>query len=410
MEKEKFDIGVLGWWYGENYGSMLTYYALNRTLEKMGYSVLMIHENLGYNGWRVHWDTNIAPMEFARRVGYHYTEQIHFEEAGSLNEKCQSFMVGSDQLWNPLIGRVNDDLFLDFVEDNKPRYAYGTSFGNRDIEKFSPEFIKKHTTDLQKFEAISVREEYAVDIAKNIFKVDAIQVVDPVFLLSQSDYGELAKTATYKAEGRYLASFILDPNEEKRRVIDEVAEKLELDKIVILANPEDRNGALAIFNDSKYEIVEENKPENWLYTYQHASYVVTDSFHGSCFAYIFQKPFSVFYNQKRGADRFVSLMNLLGFENSRRIEPIDTKESIIANPNVSFKIDYFEAKQRVDSFVVSSRNWLIKVLEEKLGTGTHVIENNLQEKVKQLEYENHILRQTVAILSQNYLKDGDIKQ
>lgn len=407
MKEGKFDIGVLGWWYGENYGSMLTYYALNRTLEKMGYSVLMIHENLGYNGWRVHWDTNIAPMEFARRVGYHYTEQIHFEEAGSLNEKCQSFMVGSDQLWNPLIGRVNDDLFLDFVEDNKPRYAYGTSFGNRDIEKFSPEFIEKHTKDLQKFEAISVREEYAVDIAKNIFKVDAIQVVDPVFLLSQSDYGELAKTATYKAEGRYLAAFILDPNEEKRRVIDEVAEKLELDKIVILANPEDRNGALAIFNDSKYEIVEENKPENWLYTYQHASYVVTDSFHGSCFAYMFQKPFSSFYNQKRGADRFISLMNLFGFESDRRIEETDTRESIFENSNVTFEIDYSEAIQRVDLFAASSRKWLTEVLDRKLGKGTHKTENDLFEKVQRLEYENRILKQSIAILSQNYIENGD---
>lgn len=409
MEKEKFDIGVLGWWYGENYGSMLTYYALNRTLEKMGYSVLMIHENLGYNGWRVHWDADIAPMEFARRVGYNYTEQIHFDEATSLNDKCKSFMVGSDQLWNPLIGRVNDDLFLDFVDDSKPRYAYGTSFGNRDVDKFSSDFIEEHTVDLKKFEAISVREEYAVDIAKDIFEVEAVQVVDPVFLLSQEDYVTLAEKATYKAEGQYLVAFILDPNEEKRQVIDEVAGKLGLDRIVVLANPEDRQGAMDVFNDLKYEIVEENKPENWLYTYQHASYVVTDSFHGSCFAYMFQKPFSSFYNQQRGADRFVSLMNLFGFGEARRIELTDTKSIINENPNVTFEIDYTEAKQRVDSFAATSKKWLSRVLETKLGVGAHTPKDDLHEKVKHLEYENRILKQTIAILSQKYIENGDNK-
>ena len=124
--KEQFDIGVLGWWYGENYGSMLTYYSLHRVLKNLGYSVLMIHEALGYNGWRVDWDENIFPLEFARRMNYEFTEQVHFTELGQFNEICRSFLVGSDQLWNPLIGRVNDDLFLDFVDKDKSRMAYGT--------------------------------------------------------------------------------------------------------------------------------------------------------------------------------------------------------------------------------------------------------------------------------------------
>ena len=37
-----FDIGVMGFWYSCNYGSMLTYYALNNVLTDMGKSVLMI--------------------------------------------------------------------------------------------------------------------------------------------------------------------------------------------------------------------------------------------------------------------------------------------------------------------------------------------------------------------------------
>ena len=38
----KYDIGIMGFWYGCNYGSILTYFALNSCLKDMGKSVLMI--------------------------------------------------------------------------------------------------------------------------------------------------------------------------------------------------------------------------------------------------------------------------------------------------------------------------------------------------------------------------------
>ena len=41
---KKFDIGILGVWYGLNYGSVLTYYALQSVLKQMGLSPLMIEK------------------------------------------------------------------------------------------------------------------------------------------------------------------------------------------------------------------------------------------------------------------------------------------------------------------------------------------------------------------------------
>ena len=35
LEGKHFDIGIAGVWYGTNYGSVLTYYALYRTLTKL---------------------------------------------------------------------------------------------------------------------------------------------------------------------------------------------------------------------------------------------------------------------------------------------------------------------------------------------------------------------------------------
>ena len=43
------DICIVGLWYGCNYGSMLTYYALHEIIKEMGYSILMIDNPLEPN-------------------------------------------------------------------------------------------------------------------------------------------------------------------------------------------------------------------------------------------------------------------------------------------------------------------------------------------------------------------------
>lgn len=363
--KNKYDVAVLGWWYGKNYGSILTYYGLNRAIENLGRSVLMVHEPLGYNGFRVRWPDDILSMDFARRTGYQYTEQMHYSQLGKLNELADTFVVGSDQLWNPLIGRVNDDLFLDFVAPDRNRVAYGTSFGNRGTEKFKPEFIAKHAQNLQKFKAISVRENYGIDTARNIFGAKADLVVDPVFLLDQNHYSELAAKATISPEGKYMAVFFLDPTPEKKSTALAILEKTGLEKILVICNPDEgRTAAQEIWADEpRAEIIESDSPENFLRGYKDSSYVVTDSFHGTAFSVIFEKPFSSIYNNKRGADRFKNLLSSLGFGDTRRVYESDTAETINANDSVSLDIDFTKARNYIENGRKTSLEWLNAALD-----------------------------------------------
>lgn len=363
--KKTYDVAVLGWWYGKNYGSILTYYGLNRAIVGLGHSVLMVHEPLGYNGYRVQWPDDILSMDFARRIGYDYTEQKHFSELPKLNDVAQTFVVGSDQLWNPLIGRVNDDLFLDFVDDKNTRVAYGTSFGNRSVEKFKPPFIAKHAADLQKFKSISVREGYAIDTAADIFGVKATLVVDPVFLHPAEHYSELADKATVSHEGDYLAVFLLDPTPEKKSVVQSIADKLGFEKIVVIPNPDDgREHVSSIFEDEpRAQVISEDAPENFLRAYRDAGYVVTDSFHGTAFSAIFEKPFSSLYNAKRGADRFKNLLESLGFGDTRRVFETDDAAAIAENPNVTREIDFSRAQDYIVSGRASSLEWLRTALD-----------------------------------------------
>ena len=46
-QEKKYDVGIYGLWYGTNYGSMITYYALDCVLKDMGRSTVMISNPLG---------------------------------------------------------------------------------------------------------------------------------------------------------------------------------------------------------------------------------------------------------------------------------------------------------------------------------------------------------------------------
>lgn len=245
----------------KNYGSILTYYGLNRAIESLGFNVLMVHEPTGYNGYRVNWPDDILSMQFARRAGYNYTQQVHYSQLPSLNDDVDTFVVGSDQLWNPLIGRVNDDLFLNFVSPENRRVAYATSFGNRGIAKFKPEFIDRQSPNLQQFNAISVREKYAVNTARDVFGVHADLVVDPVFLLPREHYQTLAQQATATVSGDYLAVFFLDPSPEKISVAETIADKLGLKRIVVIPNPDGgRKLVSQLFQGDRFAVLSSDSP------------------------------------------------------------------------------------------------------------------------------------------------------
>ncbi|MCJ1970979.1 polysaccharide pyruvyl transferase family protein [Lactococcus carnosus] len=368
---KKYDVAILGWWHNSNYGSIMTYYALNKAILDQGYSTILVHEALGYPN-RHKLSTDAPAIKFANRQGFEYTEQENFTELGKLNKIADTFVVGSDQLWNPYIGRINDDLFLNFTAPEAKRIAYGTSIGNFAQEhfqsdNFGPDFQQVEKQNLERFDWMSMREDDGIDYMKKTFGFDLPQVVDPVFLINPKNYHDLAEKATTVIEGRYMLAFILDPNDEKRRGVEAVADKLGFEKIAIYtdANPNQLKRAKDVFSGEHFIFEDEIRSENWLAAYKNAGYVVTDSFHGSCFAFIFQKPFSVFFNKVRGTNRFASLMRLFKLDNSRRIYEENSAEDIQNNPNVSMDIDFIPGNKHLATEVETSRAWFENALKAK---------------------------------------------
>ena len=60
---EQYDVGIFGLWYGRNYGSISTYFALKTVVEQLGYSTVMIENPLNSDSL----DIDSLPMSHPRR-------------------------------------------------------------------------------------------------------------------------------------------------------------------------------------------------------------------------------------------------------------------------------------------------------------------------------------------------------
>ena len=349
-----YDVGYIGWWDSKNYGSALTSFAMNRTLKKMGKSVLMI-EHPGMKPGSV--TEQSYGMQFARKY-YDCSEITGEGDYNRYNYSCNSFIVGSDQLWNWWNIRSNADYyFLDFAWKDRKKIAYATSFG-MDHTAF-PEYMKiRAGYYLSRFDFISTREKSGVSICKNVFGVEAEHVLDPVFLCPINDYLEVIRTSKKRMGKPYLFSYILDPTEDKLRLVQETAKKRGLDYIIAIDGLGKEDFIKGILkNDSN--ILAELRIEEWLSYIYYSSYVVTDSFHGLCFSTIFKKQVIAYVNAHRGEERFISITDLLKIRDRLVYSLEEASEKRLADT----EMDYEAISQIIDDERHSSMNWLKNALE-----------------------------------------------
>lgn len=206
--------------------------------------------------------------------------------------KIDAIIIGSDQVWRPRYNYRIQDMFLKFAETLPiKRIAYAASFGVDNWE-YSHKLTKVCSALAKKFDAISVREDSGVNLCKEHLGIDATWVLDPTLLLKKEDYCEVCKDVPIAGE-KFLAAYVLDKNETILAQCESIAAERGLNLKIFEA---ETNATLSV-------------PE-WLAMFRDASYVVTNSFHGTVFSIIFGKKFKCLYNKTRGSARFDSLLKL----------------------------------------------------------------------------------------------------
>ena len=146
----------------------------------------------------------------------------------------------------------------------------------------------------------------------------------------------------------------MDLTPDKKKILDQVTEELNIKPVSIMPKGIFREMGKSRLKDCICPPV-----TNWLRGFMDAEFVVTDSFHGTVFSIIFNKPFIAIGNVKRGVTRFSSLLKILGLED-RLVLKYD--ESILEK--IKTPINYEEVNRLLEEKKKEAFDYLEKSLGE----------------------------------------------
>lgn len=359
-KKMHYDIMLMGVYYGANYGSVINGYAEYVTLKRMGKSVLMLSAP-GFPLGHPELDEKRHNVKFVQK--YYDKEDIsplfNLRELEQLNEYIDIFATGSDQLWSWPI-TFQGTMYQNFVHSDKKKISLATSCGS--MNDRVPREKKKLVRDwLRDFDAISVREEPSKELLRKKYGVFAHTVLEPVFWLGRGEYATLIADSKMNIPNKsYILAYILDPNDEKLAFLNQMARKLKMD-VITIPDGQYRIAKTAWDNNDyihKYpNCMPHTEVVDLLKLFANSSFVITDSFHGTCFSIIFQRKFIAICNELRGKDRFYHLLNIF-----------DLKDRLIKCDELNYHKEYEQDIDytKIEIIIEKERKKTFQWIEETL--------------------------------------------
>ncbi|WP_298017024.1 polysaccharide pyruvyl transferase family protein [uncultured Dysosmobacter sp.] len=293
--------GLVTFYHIHHYGALLQAAATERAVESLGGQCEIIDYYVNQNNDLFRKPTGIGsaaadahtalhyrPLkaryqrfeQFAKdhlRISAHRFESL--EELRSAQLPYDLILSGSDQIWNPKIfpdGHFDPVFFGAFSQRRK--IAYAPSFGVPHIPEGMEEELRGY---LKQFSHISVRERQGQTIVRDITGQEVPVVLDPTLLLTREQWSAMA--APPDLSGGYILCYCISRPGALAPYIHQLAERTGL-PVVQLCGIRQRV-------HPKARCVLDAGPAEFLGLFQHASYVCTNSFHGTVFSVQFQKPF-----------------------------------------------------------------------------------------------------------------------
>ena len=323
--KYKKKIGVISLAHSHNIGNILLKYAIFIKLSQLDYDPYIVGIRK-----RKH---NISLLQQYTKV------KIINESFSEIKEnEFDILMVNSDQTWRNWDNYFYDIAFLNFSKNwNIPKLVYGASLG-LDYWEFTKEDENIAKYLLKNFTAISVREIGSVELIKNHLGIKPIFVLDPTLLIDKKYYLDLIKD--FKNDDLVEKPFIF---------VYSVSSSNRLKKKLVNINPK--------YNIYYININVKDQIKKFIYGVYNCKGVITDSFHGTVFSIIFNKPFISFIDKNRGKERFNTLNSLFNFNNR------------IIEFNSSVNIELLETPLKINNYLLryykkQSINFLKKNLKK----------------------------------------------
>lgn len=287
----------------DNYGQVLQYLATQEYLKSLGHEpYLMVIKQIK---WKVEIKRFLKKMfytifsnkipkselEYRERLKNSKLNEIkhprNFEQFrekyfkrvfGNYKKMCSfgfdAFAAGSDQIW-----ASHNEYMLGWTPNNAYRFSLAPSRG---VVPLSSDIMKNIKRDLQRFDFITVRENTGIKLCESCGIYNATQIFDPTLLLTQKDYECFADFSLTASERPYILVYLLSNPIE-----------IELSQIIkfIKSHGYDVKYVEGQGRNDNYEEKLYPTVQQWLGLMERASYVVTNSYHGSIFSIINRHPF-----------------------------------------------------------------------------------------------------------------------
>lgn len=230
------------------------------------------------------------------------------------------YVCGSDQIWNPTCisenSQIDEIYFLNFAPKGSKKFSYASSLGSY---RFNIQEKNKVSNLLNDFSFTSVREKDGKEHLESFLNKEVKHVLDPTLLLSKKEWIETFNLKENINEKNYILVYSVPKSKLIKDAIKYFSKKLNLPIIAL-----DQNLSMGTKVDKH---IRDAGPIEYLSLFLNASFVITDSFHGTCFSVNFQKQF-ISIAPGIHSNRIESFLSRMNLEN-RIMRNKDDFENII---------------------------------------------------------------------------------
>lgn len=350
-------IGIVTIYDNTNIGNRLQNYALQQTLLHFADSVTTIKNKPYSISWleKIKIKCNLGEsivlnkalnnlkkakiLQFNRKYlslskrCYFYNKEYHNNV-----EECDYYCVGSDQVWNPELN-ITGVLHYGGIFSKSKVFSYAASFG---IDNISNQDAKVMKSYIENVNPISVRESTGIELVKMISDGDATVLIDPTLMLDKKEWRKVSEKPK-KVEEHFVLTYFLSPmSSTAKEKLDEIREDRKVLNLM----------------DHNDPVVGNVGPSEFLWMFDHADIVLTDSFHACVFSFIFDKPFIVFdrnWNRTSMNSRLETFLSKFSIERKYANSGLD---------NDIWEHDYSEGYKQLVIERKKSINFLKKALED----------------------------------------------
>ena len=212
--------------------------------------------------------------------------------------KADIYCTGSDQVWNPYANSGLDPMY--FLIGISPKVSYASSIG---VYTMDDNYLEELLNLLHGYRAISIREQSSLNIIRSL-EIEAECVLDPSFLLTKDEWNSFGKVKN-NLPGNYLLIYYFGNTSSIMKIAEQIAKDKNL-RIV----------RISVGFESYCEddiVLRYPRPEEFVGLFSKATFVLTNSFHGTAFSINYNVDFLVYPTTEKNA-RFDSILDMFSLQ------------------------------------------------------------------------------------------------